>query len=77
MGEEISIHIAFSAWHFKIALPSFYGIPTNGSIIFSSFRATSSRSSDMKCKFVPSNLLRGFSCLISNFPRSRHRKELL
>ena len=34
MGEEISIHMAFSAWHFKIALPSFYGIPTNASIIF-------------------------------------------
>ena len=37
MGEEISIHIAFSAWHFKIALPSFYGIPTNGSIFFPAF----------------------------------------
>ena len=34
MGEEISIHMAFSAWHFKIALPSFCGIPTNASIVF-------------------------------------------
>ena len=34
MGEEISIYMAFFVWHFKIALPSFYGIPTTASIIF-------------------------------------------
>ena len=37
MGEEISIHSALFVWHFKIALPSFYGIPTNESIIFPPF----------------------------------------
>ena len=45
MGEEISIYMAFFVWHFKIALPSFYGIPTNESIIFSTFRAANSPSS--------------------------------
>ena len=44
MGEEISIHTAFFGWHLKIALPSFYGIPTNASIIFSTFCATNFRS---------------------------------
>ena len=34
-------------------------------------------SSDMKCKFVSSNLPQGFSCLILNFPRTRHTKEPL
>ena len=70
MGEEISIHMAFFVWHLKIALPSFCGIPTNASIIFSTFRGTNSRSSDLKCKFVPSNLPQGVSCLILNFPRA-------
>ena len=66
MGEEISIHTAFFVWRFKIALPSFCGIPANASIIFSIFRATNSRSTDMKCKFVPSNMPQGFSRLILN-----------
>ena len=43
MGDEISIHKAFFVCHFKIALPSFYGIPTDASIIFSTFRATNYR----------------------------------
>ena len=60
-----------------IALPGFYGIPTNASIIFSSFRATNSRSSEVKCKLVPSNVPQGFSYLILNFPRTRQIKELL
>ena len=77
MGEEISIHTAFFVWHFMIALPGFYGIPTNASIIFSSFRATNSRNSEVKCKFVSSNVPQGFSCLILNFPRTSHIKELL
>ena len=34
MCEEISIHMALFVWHFKIAQPSFCGIPTNASIIF-------------------------------------------
>ena len=61
IGEEISIHMAFFVWHLKIALRSFYGIPTNASIIVFSFRATNSCSSDMKCKFVPSNFPQGIS----------------
>ena len=77
MSEEISIHTDFFVWHLKIALPSFCGIPTNASIIFSTFRATNSRSSEVKCKFVFSNVPQGFSCLILNFPRTRHIKELL
>ena len=77
MGEEISIHTAFFVWHLKIALSSFYGIPTNASIFFSTFRATISRSSEVKCKFVSSNVPQGLSCLILNFPRTRHIKELL
>ena len=69
MGEEISIHTAFFVWHFKI--------PTNASIVFSTFRATDSRSSEVKCKFVSLNVPQGFSCLILNFPRTCHVKELL
>ena len=34
MSGEISIHMALVVWRFKIALPSFCGIPTNASIIF-------------------------------------------
>ena len=68
IGEEISIHTAFFVWHFKIALPnalpSFQGIPTNASIIFLTFRATSSRSSDVKYKFVSLTVPQGFSSLI-------------
>ena len=77
IGEEISIHTTFFVWHFMIALPGFYGIPTDASIIFSSFRATNPRSSEVKCKCVPSNVPQGFSCLILNFPRACHIKELL
>ena len=47
MCEEISIHMALFVWHFKIAQPSFCGIPTNASIIFSTFRAANSRSSSL------------------------------
>ena len=34
-------------------------------------------SSNMNCKFVPSNLPQGFSYLILNFPCTRHTKEPL
>ena len=66
MGEEITIHMALFFWHLKIALPNFRGIPTNASIIFLTFRATNSRSSDLKCKFVSHRDL----VLILNFPRA-------
>ena len=77
MGEEISIHTAFFCLTLKDCSADFYGIPTNASIIFSTFRAANSRSSEVKCKFVSSNVPQGFSCLILNFPRTRHKKELL
>ena len=48
MGKEISIHTAFFVSHFKIALPSVYGILTNASIIFFHLSCNQLPRSDMQ-----------------------------